>query len=82
MCKIRCQEVLEGPGPGEKALKVPTSGGGWEEVIAPARLVHENRYLEASRIARDADRVLVELPRESSAGNWRVWVDSSDTQGS
>jgi hypothetical protein len=77
--KVKCEVVMDGPGPMEKLVKVQTSDGFWEEVIVGVNSVVSdmvgNYLLKTSRIlAEDQERVLVELPRESVSGNWRLWV--------
>jgi hypothetical protein len=70
--KIKC-EVLDGLGPDEKVAKITRADGGVEEVAVSGVLVSAN-HLQASEIARREGKVLVELPVESTAGNWRLWV--------
>ncbi|HEV7371243.1 hypothetical protein [Arenibaculum sp.] len=36
-----------------------------------------DQALEVSRIADRNGDVLVELPRESTSGNWRIWVSGT-----
>jgi hypothetical protein len=43
-------------------------------VVVDAALIHEDR-LEVRRVLeRTKDRALIELPRESTSGRWRIWV--------
>lgn len=72
MARIRC-EVGEGLIPTERFARIERADGGVEEV-AVSREQIEGDYLDAAEIGRREGRVLIELPRESSAGNWRVWV--------
>ncbi|WP_437276682.1 hypothetical protein WME90_36340 [Sorangium sp. So ce375] len=72
--KIRAELIMDGPGPNERLIKVTTADGRSEEVV-----VHENSfsngYLQTSRpLAVKDKRALIELPRESVSGNWRLWV--------
>jgi hypothetical protein len=73
MNHVRCEVVLDGPGPNESIVKVQRIDGSWEEVIAPKRSI-EHGFLLARRVASSEGNVLVELPQESASGNWRVWV--------
>ena len=41
-----------------------------------------NGYLEVGpQLFGQSDRVLVELPRESASGRWRVWIPASEVAG-
>ena len=80
MCKVRCQDVMEGPGPGEKVVKVQTPEG-WEEVIAPVSSVKQGFLITSAVLDRRDGKVLVELPRESASGRWRLWIDQANTDG-
>ena len=73
--KLDC-EVLNGFIPAEKIVRIQAADGTWEEVVVSPRNLNGNR-LEANEIQREADKVLVELPRETASGLWRVWVKES-----
>jgi len=57
----------------EKIVRIETADGSQEEVAVSASQVRNNG-LEAQIIGQDGEKVLIELPRESSSGRWRVWV--------
>ena len=80
MCKVRCEVVMSGPGPNEKIVTIRDAESGMkEEVVAVASAV-AGGFLETSHVlGRDSGRVLVELPRESASGKWRLWVSETDT---
>jgi hypothetical protein len=77
--KIQCQ-VTDGLMPGEKVARVQTADGKSEEVAVPAQNI-ENDKLLAFIIGRDEGNVLVELPRESASGRWRIWVKEAAIGG-
>lgn len=80
MMKLKCEVVMDGPGPNEQIVRVRAADGHTEDVVAHRSSV-QNGLLETSRaLARDGGRVLVELPRESTAGNWRLWVPHTELQ--
>lgn len=80
MCKVRCEVVMNGPGPNEQIVKIREASGFYEEVVATIGAV-TNGFLETSHIlGRDAEKVLVELPRESASGKWRLWVSERDIE--
>lgn len=74
--KLICERIIDGAGPSERIVVVATSSGTSEEVVVPHNVVHEN-LLEVSRIGQSDGSVLVELPQESTSGNWRIWVPGS-----
>lgn len=74
--RIKCNVLMRGPGPSEATVGITTADGE-EEVVVDAALVHEDE-LEISRVLeRTKDQFLIELPRESASGRWRVWVPRS-----
>jgi hypothetical protein len=70
--KINCQ-VSDGLMPNEKVARIETADGKSEEVAVSAKNIQNNK-LEAFEIGRIEGKVLIELPRESTSGRWRIWV--------
>jgi hypothetical protein len=77
--KIHCS-VTDGLMPFEKVARIETADGKSEEVAVSALSIEDNQ-LVASVVGRTAGQVLVELPRESASGRWRVWVKESAIGG-
>jgi len=76
---IPCREIAEGPGPREAVIEVETRDGSVELVVS--RSLVKNGTLEVgSVIGRDNGHSLIELPRESLSGQWRIWVATSALQ--
>jgi len=74
---IKCQRLMEGPGPSEAIVSVCTTQGEEEVVVYTGLLT--NGYLEVGpKLSSQPNRVLVELPRESASGRWRVWIPTSE----
>lgn len=73
--RIRTAEQIAGPVPSERVVTIWTASGP-EQVIVHASQV-DPKGLEVGLIARQEDEVLVELPRETLSGRWRVWVPKS-----
>lgn len=80
MNRIKCENVTEGPIPSEKVATLVTADGTEEEVVV-SRDQTQGDYLFVSPIHSEKDRVLVELPRESSSGRWRLWVNKERVEG-
>ncbi len=77
--KINCF-VSDGLMPSEKIARIETADGKSEEVAVSSQNIEGNQ-LKAFEIGRSEGNVLVELPRESTSGRWRVWVKASAIGG-
>jgi hypothetical protein len=74
--RLKCRPLMNGPGPSETTVSITTSEGK-DQLVVDSELVHGD-LLEVLRVLeQDKDRALVELPRESVSGRWRVWVPRS-----
>jgi hypothetical protein len=73
--KINC-DVSDGLMPDEKIARIETADGKPEEVAVSAQNI-QNNQLVAFEIGRSEGKVLIELPRESASGRWRIWVKES-----
>lgn len=71
--QIRCESVAPGAVPSEAVVAIKTSEGHAEEVVVHTSLV-EGDKVRVSGLARREKTVLIQLPRESVQGNWRLWV--------
>lgn len=70
MVKVRVQKVGDALHPSEIVVAVTTVSG-------TENLVIDRRSLDNDAIIiEDGDSYLIELPRESQSGSWRVWVNS------
>lgn len=70
-------KIEEGIIPAEVIVSVEDADGGIEEVPVSQVSIRDGKLL-AAEIGRDQKgRVLVELPRETVSGRWRMWVKSS-----
>ena len=65
-----------GPVALEAVVAIPTARGQTEEVIVHRGYLDE-RSLEVTYIGEQDGLLLVELPRQSMSGRWRVWVSKS-----
>jgi hypothetical protein len=78
--KLHCQ-IIAGFTPNEKIARIKGADGRTEEVVVSVQSITGNR-LVASEIGRDdKGKVLIELPRESTSGRWRMWVNASSIGG-
>jgi len=77
--KINCK-IEDGLMPSEKIARIETADGKSEEVAVSNQNIADNKLM-AFEIGREEGRVLVELPRESASGRWRIWVKESAIGG-
>ena len=73
--KLNC-DIVEGLMPKEKIARIEVADGTTEEVSVSTNDISDDKLL-ASEIGRRKGNVLVELPRESASGRWRIWVKKS-----
>lgn len=76
--RIRFTELTEGLGPAEVVVGVHTVEGKQEEVVISRKQANKGGIDVGSPILNEPDRCLVELPRESVSGRWRIWVPRSE----
>jgi hypothetical protein len=74
---VKISIVTDGPGPSEKVVGVPTTDGSEEVVLHASALMGDRIEVGVLGFAEDGKRALVELPRESVSGRWRVWVPAA-----
>ncbi len=77
---IPCEVIAEGPGPNESIVRVRKIDSTWEEIVVPKQCIVNlmmggvsSSFLKVHVIRFSDGKVLVELPRESAAGHWRLW---------
>lgn len=75
MQRVAVRELGEGLHPSEVIVSIATSQGD-QQVAVDRRSVVDHK-LKAYVVGQIDDQVLVELPRETVSGAWRVWVSSS-----
>jgi hypothetical protein len=74
MIKVSTSTVSDGLIPAEKIARVELADGQIEEVSVSVKDITDGKLM-ASEIGRREGKVLVELPRESASGRWRIWVN-------
>ena len=72
MVRIKITHRENGPIPSETVVTIPTTTG-TEDVVVHTSQANADT-VEAGFIGQEGDRVLVELPRETVTGRWRVWI--------
>jgi hypothetical protein len=74
--RIRVKEEGGGIHPNEVVISISTRDGA-ERLVVHRRSVHDSALEIGYPISEDGSYYLVELPRETMRGLWRVWVSKS-----
>ena len=70
-----------GQHPSEAVVSVTTADGKQEQLIVDKRSLEGRGSLRVGYPLRsEDDRYLVELPRETMRGSWRIWVKRDDLE--
>jgi hypothetical protein len=73
MCRVKAKIFLS-PIRSECVAYIKTIKGSCAEVVLNRAQTSSNHII-AAEIAREKNNVLIELPQETSSGDWRVWVN-------
>ena len=75
MSRVKAR-IVRGVIGSERIAYITTAGGVRAEVLLSATQTGSDHIL-AAEVARDNNNVLIELPKETSSGYWRVWVNKN-----
>jgi hypothetical protein len=75
MLRVRITHKEAGSIPSEAVVTIPTMTGSEEVVVHTTQASSDS--VEAEFIGQKGDQILVELPRETVSGRWRIWVPKS-----
>ena len=76
--RLRINRLVEVPGPGEVVVGVTTITGTIEQVVVHVAGMMGDTIDVGHPLASGEEQQLIELPRESTSGKWRLWVPQSD----
>jgi len=74
--RVKIEEVGNGQHPSEKVVKVETRDGP-EQLVVDRRSIREHSLDVGFPVGQHNGHFLVELPRETFRGAWRVWVEKA-----
>jgi hypothetical protein len=77
---VKIEEIGTGQHPSEKVVKVETIEGP-EQLVVDKRSIRERSLDIGFPVGQKNGHFLVELPRETFSGLWRVWVDEQMVVG-
>lgn len=79
MCRVKAR-IQSGPIESERFAYVTTCEGTEAEIILPESQTGPGT-IDAWDVLVDDKRVLVEFPRETTAGYWRAWIPRDLVEG-
>jgi hypothetical protein len=71
--RIKVRKIGRGLHPSEVIVEVATVDGS-EQLVVDKRSIRADSVAIGAPLRKDEGRQLVELPRETMSGLWRVWV--------
>lgn len=71
--RLKVRKIGEGLHPNELVVEIETVGG-TERLVVDRRAIESRSISIGAPLREERGRVLVELPRETMTGAWRVWV--------
>ena len=81
MYRVKVRTVGAGQHPSETVVAVTTADGKQEELIVDKRRSLEGGSLRIGYPLRSqAGQFLIELPRETMRGSWRIWVRENELE--
>ena len=78
MMRLKVEKVGEGLHPSEWVVTVRTMGGVVEELVIDPHSLRDNTLIIGWPVGTQDGYRLVELPRPTSRGTRRVWVNKDD----
>ena len=72
--RVRIEEMGAGQHPSEKVVKIETIEGP-EQLVVDKRSIQDQSLDVGFPVGQNNGHLLVELPRETFRGAWRVWVN-------
>jgi hypothetical protein len=75
MPQVKIERLRGGQHPSEVIVSVRTADGGTEKLIVDERSIRDEAIEVGYPVGQDDNRLLVELPRESLRGLWRIWIE-------
>jgi hypothetical protein len=74
MMRLKVEEIGKGLHPSEAVVAVKTADGHFERLVISRRSIQDGTIPVGWPLGQRDDLVLIELPRETQTGAWRVWV--------
>ncbi len=78
MSRVKVEVLGEGQHPSERMIAVTSATGEIENVIVDRRSIEDDTIDVGYPVGSEDGAYLIELPRETTTGQWRIWVKKSD----
>lgn len=72
--RLKIEDTKPGIHPSEVIVSLKTSDGSGAKLVVHQRSIRDNSLEIGYPINQESDSYLVELPRETTTGAWRIWV--------
>ena len=79
--RVTVKEESRGIHPNEVVVSIPTKDGA-ERLVVHRRSIHDSALEIGYPISDEGEFYLIELPRETMRGLWRIWVPKSALEDS
>jgi len=80
MYRVKVRTVGVGQHPSEAVVSVNTADGRQEELIVDKRSLEGGSLRIGYPLKKQDGQFLIELPRETMRGSWRVWVRENELE--
>ena len=77
MMRLKVEKISEGLHPSEAIVSVRTSSGS-QRVVVSSRSIEGDTIPVGWPLGKTEQLTLIELPRKTETGAWRVWVPSGE----
>jgi hypothetical protein len=81
MMRLKVEKVGEGLHPSEIVVSVKGKEGPVSLVLDPSIMFEDGTVNVGWPVATNGNFFLIELPRETMNGSWRIWVPSDELRG-
>lgn len=75
MTRLRVSVVRQGLHPSERVVSIETSDGSTEYLTISGNSLKDDTIDIGYPVGKSNGAYLVELPRETENGAWRIWID-------
>jgi hypothetical protein len=76
--RVKVKEVGKGMHPSEVVIELQTAEGQPERLVVDRRSIVEGTIDVGYPVRKSNGYCLIELPRETIGGSWRVWISEND----
>jgi len=74
LMRVKVEEVGKGLHPSEVVVQIQTAEGDPERLVVDRRSIVDGTIEVGYPIRKNNGYYLIELPRETIGGSWRIWV--------